>query len=375
MIKKNQGRVVHSPLNYIFQMVEQGGSPVQKYDTLTKSWVPNRAVVPYRLLPQLLIEDPDGKMAAGDYSAKLVNRSWQLTSRKGGTTQTLTAGNGYTLTETAILISRNVEPGEVLEVKFSAEYTDTRRSEVQRFTWDTVLTTEAQAMYNISLHADFPSKSYLSPFKNRKQFALTVQLKNGDSDVADEDASYQWEWREPGGETWSSDFADALWLIGGEKTKAITVEQDYIQDILLRCTAQAGDKEDTRREYVTRLKRWYGMYNEDVMFVTGKYIFPDSKLVALEGKVTNARGNIQNPEAYFDMELFFAVGEEELSHVGYGTEVIVRRPDLQTGIPSAAILVREMSAFMPVADDSGYALTDDDGFVLTAQFPTTEREV
>lgn len=362
-------------MEYIFQVVEQGGSAVQKYDTLTKAWVPNRAVTPYRLVPQLIVRDPDGTIPSGDYSAKMVNRSWRLTVTTDGTTETLTSGNGYTIVDGAAIITYNVEVGAVLQVAFSADFIDTRRGEVQHFTWEKLLITEAQAMYNITLRSDWHSKAMLSPMKNRKQFAVGVQLMNGNEEVEDEDASYQWEWRTPGGSDWSSDFSDRLWLVSGETTKSIMVDQDYIQDVLLRCTAMAGDKEDTRREFVTRLIRWYGMYNEDVMFVTGKYIFPDTSMVALEAKVTNGRGNIASPERFFDMELFFAVGDEDFTSVGYGTEVIIRRSDLLSGIPKAGILCRELSAYVPVADGYGYVLTDDDGNVLTAQFPTTTREV
>jgi len=75
------------------------------------------------------------------------------------------------------------------------------------------------------------------------------------------------------------------------------------------------------------------------------------------------------------MELFFAVGNNVFESVGYGEEAIIRRSDLQEGAPKAGILVRELSAYLMIADDDGTVWADDDGKPIFAQFPTSEREV
>ena len=59
-IKKNGGHIVHAPLSFAFQMLELGGSYIQKYNTIKKEYVPDRTITPYMLKPRLSITDPDG---------------------------------------------------------------------------------------------------------------------------------------------------------------------------------------------------------------------------------------------------------------------------------------------------------------------------
>ena len=78
-LKSTGGRVVHDPLSFSFQMLELGGSPSQKYDVVSASYVPNRELTPYQLRPQLMISDPEHVIAAGDYASYMVNVVWSLT--------------------------------------------------------------------------------------------------------------------------------------------------------------------------------------------------------------------------------------------------------------------------------------------------------
>lgn len=377
-IKRNRGNVIHQPLSYIFGMMPCGGSAVQKYDSDSATWVPNRAITPFVLQPKLLITDPEESLPTGDYTSRLTNVSWLLTSYLNGTTTVLTPGQGYTYNSSTkgITVTRNVQVGEVIKMVFSADYTDTRRNEVQHFTWDGEMTTEAQATTNISLdHGDFTSKMNLSPFKRWGQFGIPVQLKNGNNNVADADATYQWQWWNETASQWSSDFSSRLWYVSGANTKQIIVNQDYIGDILLRVKAYAYGNANDYELFTTRLRRWYGQYTEDIDILTGKYVFQNDNMVVLEGKVANkAYGNIPDPTRYFDMEMFFAVGNNPLESVAYGDEAILHRQDLQDGTPQTGILVRELSCFLPLADDAGRCLADDQGRPLVVQIPTSERE-
>lgn len=376
-IRQTSGHIVYSPLSYIFQIVEVGGSYIQKFDTLTGTFAPNREITPFVMLPQLIISDPDGKMPTGDYSAQLVNVSWKLTiSTETKVPVVLTSGYTVDNVTNKLTISRNIEPAEVLHVTFTADYLDKRRNEVQHFEWERDIVTEAQTNFNVTLDTGrWKSKILLQPFKNWGQFAIPVQLKYGDNDVLDADATYQWQWWDKAGKVWVNDFTDQPWYVSGATSKQIMVEQEYIQDVLLRCKAYAFGVEDTTQYFCTRLRRWYGQYDYDVEFLTGKYIFHDTQMVVLSAWVANYRGNIKGLSTYFDIELFFAVGDEDFESVGYGEEAIIKRSDLLEGEPRAGVLCRELSAYVALADNSGSILTDNDGKPLFAQFPTTSREI
>lgn len=379
-MKKKTGHVVYTPLSVIFQMLEVGGSYVQKYDAGTMTYEPNRTITPFVLKPQLLISDPDGVMATGDYTSQLVNVRWILATLQPGNKQMtpLTDLRDYRVNtrDHSVSIFYNVPADTVLKVGFSADFIDKRRNEVIPVQWSLDITTEVQTSHNVSLDTGrWRSKVRLSPFKKWGKFTIPVQLKYGENNVPDSKAKYAWQWWDTEAREWRSDLDDQPWYVSGGQTKEITVDQDFIQNILLKVTAVAFGEEKTTQTFVTRLRRWYGQYEEDVEFVTGKYIFADTNMVVLEAKVTNRQGNIAELCRYFDCEIFFAVGDEDFKSVAYGEEAIIRRQDLQQGKPQAGVLVRELSAYLPLCDDDGAMLVDDNGCGLFAQFPTTSREV
>lgn len=373
-IRKKGGRVVHTPLSYIFQMRELGGSAIQKYDSESETFNPDRTLTPFVLQPQLLVTDPEGTIPSGDYTSQMRNVSWTAVADTGGVKTNIPMT--WDPSTFATTIRMNVATGTIVHVAFSADFTDTRRQEVQHFKWSEDLTTEAQATSNITLdHGGFTSKVNLVPWKRWGHFGIPVQLRNGNETVPDSEGTYRWFWWDEEEEEWSNDFTSRLWYVSGADTKQVIVDQDFIQDVLLKVEAYAYGKPGNKQSFTTRLRRWYGQYLEDINPVTGKYVFSDTETVALEAKVTNRfSGDIKDPAGYFDMEIFFAVGGGEMESVGYGPDVIIRRRDLQDGDPVYGVLVRELTCFIPITDDDGYALADDDGALLVAQFPTTEKE-
>lgn len=387
-LRKNTGRVVYSPLSYIFQVLEMGGSTMQKYDATTSSYIPNRQLTPLVLQPSLVISDPDGVVATADYVTHMNSVAWTVTQTAIGAavptrlflpklTQWLAmTEGGFWVDETTkrIWLYINVAAGNVLHVSFTGNYTDSRRGEVQTFEWEKDLGCEAQTDMNVTLDAGRWSHNvHLLPMKHWGQFGIPVQLRNGKDAIPDARCVYQWQWWT--GTAWSEDFSEQAWLVRGEQSKEIVVDQDFIQKVVLRVKATAFGNNATTQYWTTRLRRWYGQFDYDVEFLRGKYIFHDSNIVVLNAWVANAKGQLSNPCKYFDMELFFAVGNGSWESVGYGEEAIIQRSDLQSGQPRAGILVRELSAMRAVALDDNSLLCEDDGTPIFAQFPTKSREV
>lgn len=358
-LRKNTGRVVYSPLSYIFQVLETGGSTMQKYDATTSSYIPNRQLTPLVLQPSLVISDPDGVVATADYVTHMNSVAWTVTQTANGTTATVSpkatqqlamTEGGYWVDDTTkkAWLYINVAAGNVLHVSFTGNYTDTRRGEVQTFEWEKDLGCEAQTDMNVTLDAGRWSYNvHLLPMKHWGQFGIHVQLRNGKDAIPDARCVYQWQWWT--GTAWSEDFSEQAWLVSGEQSKEIVVDQDFIQKVVLRVKATAFGNNATTQYWTTRLRRWYGQFDYDVEFLRGKYIFHDSNIVVLNAWVANAKGQLSNPCKYFDMELFFAVGNGSWESVGYGEEAIIQRSDLQSGQPRAGILVRELSAMVAVA--------------------------
>ena len=382
-IKTNSGHVVYSPLSYIFQILEMGGSAMQKYDATTSTYIPNRQATPFILQPSLIISDPDGIVSTADYVAHMNSVSWTLTFINGRTEtimpkRTASGDSLYEVDATShrLTLFLNLNPAELIPVKFFGNYTDTRRNEVQEFQWERDLGCEAQTDMNVTLDAGrWRHNVHLLPMKHWGQFGIPVQLRNGKDAIPDDRCVYQWQWWNETSRTWSEDFSEQAWLVRGEKSKEIIVDQDFIQKLVLRVKATAFGNNATTQYWTTRLRRWYGQFDYDVEFLRGKYIFHDSNVVVLNAWVATAKGVLSNPCKYFDMELFFAVGNNGFESVGYGEESIIRRSDLQEGQPRAGILVRELSAMRAIALDDGSLLCLDDGSPIFAQFPTKSREV
>ena len=216
---------------------------------------------------------------------------------------------------------------------------------------------------------------HLLPMKHWGQFGIPVQLRNGKDTIPDARCAYQWQWWNENTRNWSEDFSEQPWLVRGEKSKEIVVDQDFIQKLILRVKATAFGNSATTQYWTTRLRRWYGQFDYDVEFLRGKYIFHDSNIVVLNAWVATNKGQLSTPCKYFDIELLFAIGANGFESVGYGVEATIQRSDLQTGQPRAGILVRELSAMRAIALDDGSMLCDDDGRPIFAQFPTKSREV
>lgn len=382
-IKKNTGHVVYSPLTYLFQVLEMGGAALQKYDATTSSFIPNRQITPLVLQPSLIISDPDGVISTADYVRHMTSVSWGVFAylsggQEAGLLPSEPGRVNYSVDEVtkAITIFRNVTAGSVLKVRFRGLYTDARRGEVQEFTWECTLGCEAQTDMNVTLDAGRWSHNvHLLPMKHWGQFGIPVQLRNGKDAIPDARCNYIWQWWNEANRTWSEDFSEQPWLVSGERTKEIIVDQDFIQDIVLRVRATAFGNNATTQYWTTRLRRWYGQFDYDVEFLRGKYISHDSDTVVLNAWVATAKGQIARPCRYFDIEMFFAVGTGEFESVGYGEEAIVRRGDLQSGQPQAGVLVRELSAMQAIALDDESLLCLDDGSPIFAQFPTKTRDV
>lgn len=376
-IKKNGGHIVHTPLSFAFQMLELGGSYIQKYNTIKKEYVPDRTITPYMLKPKLSITDPDGGIPAGEYTSYLVNVVWDVTSYLNNRSTKLTNGTDYRIDSSthAIIIMRNTVVDETIHISFTADYLDKTRNQTYQFAWDKDMTTISESEYKTSLEFDQPAKVNLSPFKNRGQFSLNAQLKNGDENLDDKLCTYNWEFLDNETKTWKAISDENLWYVSGQSTKVLTVDQDFIQKAIIRITAYPKAEATQQHTKTVMLRRFYGQYDPETYFVDGKYIFPDTTHITIGAKVTNRQGNIAKATRYFDMEIFYRKNSSsDWESIGYGDSATILRDakaeDHQTGL-----LCRELSALLPLTLDDGRVLCDNEGNPIVAQVPTSEREV
>lgn len=391
-IQKKQGYVLYTPLTASFQMLEIGGSRKQRVNSLTQEFVPDRYVTPFQLKPQLSIQDPDNVISSGDKSTDLVNVKWTVERYNSGTLQDsatpTTSDDGSTLDygdytistlDHSLIYKANLETTEIVKISFSADFIDTRRAETLHYDWSIELTSIDETPTNISVEIlDVPSKYNLSPFKDRGTFEVACKVRNG-SDYLEESQISAIEWQR-------YDDDDSSWVaIGKDDTlglesdpdtmSVLTVKQSYIQKERIRAVASVTTEVGTLKHYspVKLLRRYYGMYEEDLDILAGKYINEQTTRADVELKVENRQGIISSPEKYFDLGIYYPWDSGKFRLVSHTSTATLTREQLNTERHTFGITVREKSAFLPLAMPDGTLLAHDDS-LLCAQVPLVSVE-
>lgn len=376
-LKVTGGRVVHSPLSYSFNMLELGGSYIQKYDAVSGTYIPDRNLTPYTMKPQLVISDPDGNIPAGEYSSALVNVLWVVTLYKNGKGTSLSMGKDYVVdTVNALKVLRNVAVDETVSVEFSADYLNKVRSETAHFSWSKTLSTMEETSVNLSLEVRAPHKMDFSPFKRYGKFPIEAVLRNG-SDVVDEGKCiYKWQTFDDDNKVWRDiDDTDDLWYVSGKSGSCIVVDQDFLQHTLLRIVAYAKAYPDSVFSDAILLRRWYGQWEDTPQFLYAKFLQNGMRKTAVSVKITNRQGDVANPFKFFDVELFYRSSPQaKWESMGNVTEAVVDGEKL-TANHEVGDICRELSAFQRILMPDGTELQDAAGLPITAQFPTSAKEV
>lgn len=375
-LKSTGGRVVHDPLSFSFQMLELGGSPSQKYDVVSGSFVPNRQLTPYMLRPQLFIDDPEHVIASGDYASYMVNVVWSVALAKGSSSRKLSAGTDYQITSgNALTFARNVATDEVVTVSFSADYLDKTRGTVQHFLWQKSLTTVEETSVSLALDVKAPTKLNFSPFKRYGNFPVEAVLTNGSTPVAADRCVYVWQQFDYDSHQWRdiSD-TDDLWYVSGKNASTIYVDVDFVQRVMLRVTAYAKAFPDQQLSDTLLLRRWYGQWEDRPEFAFAKFVMRDTRQAQVQVNVVNRQGNITDPQRFFDIELFYRSGPKAAwESLGNGTTAFIER-DQMSADHEVGDVCRELSAFIPIAMPDGTVITTPDGLPIVGQFPTSDKE-
>lgn len=379
-LRPKVGRILHQPLDTLFTMREMAGSTLQRYDASTGSYVADRTLTPFVLEPLFSVSDPSEEMPDGDYTRQLVNCVWTVTGRTNGHAPVL--GTDYTVDPVthALTMAFNLDPDTHGQVTFTADFVDPRRGDVLKVIWEGQLSCVSETDWKLLLQTEWPQRTDLIPWKNRGTFPVTVQLYNGETAIPDALAVYQWQICEDN--TWRNvERSRDFWCRGGEQTKAVSVEHDFVQKILIRCLAwpkSEPDKVEAKAKIIAfLLRRYYGFYDDDLEILEGAYVFPETTRAVAEAYVENHHGGrISQPTLYFDMEILYNRGDNTgWWHVCHSERGEVPRsmfPSDTTAVHFFAPVVRELSAKIPVTDD-GDVLTVD-GAILVGQFPVIERE-
>ncbi|HAT62255.1 MAG TPA: hypothetical protein DCS83_06870 [Prevotella sp.] len=372
---KGEGYIVYTPLSCVFNVEEMGGSYIQKYDATAGVYIPDRNLTPFLLTPKLQLTDKDGVLNDGDYSKSLVNCRWKIDMKVKGASPV--EGTDYVINDIdhSLSIQCNGDVDTNGKISFVADFVDQRRGDVFHFSWNREINTIAASRGKLILRCAFPTKQDLSPFKSLNQFSIDTQLLNGDTEVSSSDCTYDWQVFD--NNSWRDIEDGDLWCVSGAKEKSITIAQDFVQHLIIRCNAWRNDNKSEIKSFVTNLRRWYGQWFPEVDFSEGKIVTIETTRAVIEGKISRQpQGNISSPTDYFDIELFYSRGYSGWIHVGYGIEAAV--PRVMFGADSTikhlcGMNPRELSAEVPFLINGQPLLFNSK--LVVGQFPVMDRDI
>lgn len=315
MIKVNTGRVVYQPLEFVFNVVEKGGSATQKVDSSTGEFVPNRALTPYVLAPTLNVTDPDGYISSGDVTSQMANVTWTADGVVvKSKTAIIAAGESVTNYDfysdgTTLYVRKNIGEAESVALHFEGSYYDARRADSHKFKWDKVLTSTSTTTFALSMATDNPTSVLFDVFAMADTHTITAQLRNGSTDLADSQCVYKWQVFD----TTLNDYRDIedtdLWCLSGKDTKSITVSPKMVEMLNIRCTGKLNQvaSDNTYTQYCYHeLRRWYGQYKDKAVITQGAHVTPSTTAVVQEVTITRRDGgNVASPLKYFDIRQYF----------------------------------------------------------------------
>lgn len=372
----NSANVVYDPLDIVFDVIEKGGSGIQKKETSTGRYDPDREITPWVLVPNLQIRDRERVLADGDYSMSLYNARWYAGSETEENRITKDTA-GYELGDHGKLtVDKNATPGEAVNLLLVIQYTDPRRNEVMTFRKICAMSCEAVNETSLALDIDVPVRMPIVPMRNRTTRILTAQLRNGQTNVEDADAVYVWKVLD--GTAWRKITVDDVYYCSGQDSRKLTLDLRYIDKEVIRVEAYSKSNAEMTVSAQTKAHRWYGQWEARCDIVRGKYIHPDTEETEVCVTVANRKGNIVSAEKYYDIGLYFRrdmTGEawRQVSHSG-GVTVPSQMAGTRYGVRAVfGAEVRELTALRAVTSGGKRILIN--GKAACMQIPGKKSEV
>lgn len=174
-ISRKRIRKDFSPLTVstCVKCITEASSPlIQTYDSEQDEFVPDRTLSPCGLLPIVNAQAADGSWTQQNANALLANIQWLV---NGVNITTIASWTGkYTINTSAtsdkgaLTISRNVQPGERLALRFKADLVDTRLGVTFHIeTEDVVLSTTDKSKDNHKIDLGDAQNIIYNPFNDR----------------------------------------------------------------------------------------------------------------------------------------------------------------------------------------------------------------
>lgn len=329
----------YKPLDKSVNLRVVSGSLTQQYNATAREYVPDHALVPLVIQPDVYMTDPDGVIPGGLRNRSLTDIVWYENEVVDG--KAITASNAYytvdssaTDTRGRITIKRNIPEAEQLTLIFTARLTDTRTGFPVPVMGSAPLRV-AQAIETATprLLSSYPVGSRLYPTTGQRGLRIDCGLM-----AADMELSPAWRWQVHSGSAYR-DLTEEdgvrglgtsrLWVPGemmDRQTRIRTIAtldgKAYVQDHALGVA--------------------YERYDTEIVVPGNGEVSPDMASVTVRARVWNNRGVIERPGRYFRLEWLDQdngrLGEGETleiaraKYAGAGLGVSLRVSEIYSGL-------------------------------------------
>ena len=240
--------VVHTdPLSFTGELKILAGNNVQTYNQDIQEYVPDRALVPTVLFPEVYVQDPNNVMTG---NAELTGVEWYEGAPKANGSNRIVGNTDYEISEAtvegfpkyALRIKKNVPTDKPMEIYAVFTFTDKRTMTEVRVERSLSFYTATYDSKNYSVKLGCPDVIVVNPLdvvpdeQGNWSQVLTAQLYSGKNPVPDEQAAYWWQIR--GIEGWrdlTTEELETLIVAGWDGqiwSKTIKVDARMIEDKL-----------------------------------------------------------------------------------------------------------------------------------------------
>lgn len=374
-MKTASAYILYQPLSVALFMDVLGGSLSQAQDGLSGDFDPDRSIVPLILKPRLQITDPDGVLESGEYSEYLIDCRWYEASNGDDETKRILSSNtNYIIGDYGQLtVLKNAEADAPVSLFFSCAWIDKRNNNTFRKTWQGTLSTEKRVSVNLSVELSCAQKIPVSPFRTDGDTTrkIEVTVRNGDEVVDPKKCNFSWSIFDAGQYEQLGDDQPFIEEVG---TNYIIIKPGYIDLERLMVGVYLTGYPKYYKDIPFKVWRDYGNWSDEVRIERGKFIRPDVTEIEAKAYVTTRRGNIADPQNYFDITHIFTTNEKGAAQkvIAYGESVVVPASIAGTDpnvIPVFGIITQERTA-LRVVTIGGKKVTID-GSLVCMQIPKT----
>lgn len=325
-------QINYKPLDKSVNLRTVSGSLTQQYNATAQEYIPDFALVPLVIQPDIYITDPDGVITAGLKNSSLTDITWYenaVLDSKAITSSNTSYVIDTSATETRgrITVKKNIPEAEQLVLIFTAKFLDTRTGMSVPVSGSVQLcVVQAVESSTPRLVSHYPVGTRLYPTTGQRGLKIDCKLVAGDVTL-----SPVWKWQIYENSAWR-DLVEADNVKGLGTSRLWVPAEIMSKQTKVKTTAILGGK-SYAAEHVLGIA--YERYHVDIIAPGDGEVSPDMESVTVKAKIWNNKGTIEKPETYFKIEWFdgnnIKLGEGETLDIakakyainGFGVELKV----------------------------------------------------